>query len=199
MKRLFLIRHGQSLQNRQDLLSGVSDIPLSHVGKKQCSRLRGFFSRFSVENVFASPLSRAVESARIIFPQHKIIIAEGLIEFDYGDYEGMPRTHDDEVMQRWHSTPGEIAFPGGKSVKKHAVEVYREMLSIMQKTQAHSIACISHRTTIRLIIAQALGLDLNKFRSLPCSNCSVTTLLFSEEEDDFQLQSINMELEFLVE
>jgi len=197
MKRLFLIRHGESIQNQQDLLSGVSDVPLSQTGKEQCSRLRAFFSRFPVEAVFASPLSRAIESARIVFPQHEIVIAEGLIEFDYGDYEGMPRTHEDEVMRRWHSAPADAVFPGGKSVKEHALQVYNEILSIAQKTPAHNIACFSHRTTIRLIVAQVLGLDLNKFRLLPCSNCSVTTLLFTEE-DGLQLQSLNVELEFLV-
>lgn len=198
MKRLFLIRHGESIQNQQDLLSGVSDVPLSLLGKAQCSRLRAFFARFPVEEVFTSPLSRAVETARIVFPQHEIIIAEGLIEFDYGDYEGIPRTHDDEVMRRWRSTPGEVAFPGGKSVKEHASKAYEEIFSIALKTSAHNIACISHRTTIRLIVAQILGLDLNKFRLLPCSNCSVTTLLF-KEGGLFQLESLNMEIEFLVE
>ncbi len=197
MKRLYLIRHGESVQNQKNLLSGVSDVPLSQTGREQCYRLREFFSKFPVEAVFASPLSRALESAKIIFPQHEIIITEGLIEFDYGNYEGVPRTYDDEVMRRWHTAPGEVTFPGGKSIRKHALEVYDEILFIAQKTSVRSIACVSHRTTIRLIVAQVLGLDLNKFRLLPCSNCSVTTLLF-KEEGDLQLQSLNMELGFLV-
>lgn len=196
MKHIYLIRHGMSVQNQQDLLSGVSDVPLSQVGREQCARLRNFFIKFPVEAVFASPLSRAIESAEIIFPQHEVIVDEGLIEFDYGDYEGVPRTHDDEIMRRWHSAPGEVRFPGGKSVREHAVEVYNEILSIAQHTQADRIACVSHRTTIRLIVAQILGLDLNKFRLLPCSNCSVTTLLF--EDGTLRLQSLNMELEFLM-
>lgn len=198
MKRLYLIRHGESVQNQQDLLSGVSDVPLSQVGTEQCLQLRSFFTKSPVEAVFVSPLSRALESAKITFPEHKITVAKGLIEFDYGDYEGVPRSRDDEVMRRWHSTPGEVTFPGGGNTQEHALEVYNELFSIVKGSLAHNIACVSHRTTIRLIVAQILHLALNNFRLIPCSNCSVTVLLFDESRG-FQLSSLNVELEFLVD
>ncbi len=196
-KLLYLIRHGESVQNEDNLLSGVSDVPLSSTGREQCRHIEVFFSKIPIDAVFTSPLSRAVESAKIIFPHHEITIAEGLIELDYGDYEGVSRTHDDYIMRQWQSNPGEVTFPGGKSVQEHASDVYKEIISIAQRTSARNIACVSHRTTIRLIVAKVLGLDLNHFRLLPCSNCSITILSFSEAENLY-LQALNVEWKFLI-
>ena len=190
MREIYLIRHGESLQNKEDRLSGITDIQLSDTGRQQCIKLKEFFKRIPIERVFASPLSRAVESANLIFPKREVAIANELIEFDYGDYEGVPRSHDDEIMRRWNAAPAEVVFPGGKHVREHAAYVYNGLLRLARDTKAHYIACVSHRTTIRLIVAQVLGLDLNKFRLLPCSNCSVTVLLFDETQG-FYLQALN--------
>ncbi len=195
-KKIYLIRHGESLQNSEDLLSGVTDVPLSSTGRKQCLKLRDFFKKYKVEKVFSSPLSRAVESASIIFPNNEILIEKKLIEFDYGEYEGIPRTYDDYIMRQWNTNPGEITFPGGKSIKSHAKEVFDGLLSIAQSNKVNSIVCVSHRTTIRLIVAQILQLDFNYFRKIPCSNCGITLINYNEKQG-FQLESINMEQNYL--
>jgi broad specificity phosphatase PhoE len=130
---VLLIRHGQSLHNADDnSFSGVTDVKMDEIGYAQCRRLAAFFDRCPVDCVFASPLHRARESARLIFPGHweNLGIAHWLTEFDYGDYEGKRPIDlgDDTVFGQWNTTPAELVFPGGDSIREHAEQIRRHTL-----------------------------------------------------------------------
>lgn len=196
VKIVYLIRHGESIHNEEDKLSGITDVPLSERGRRQCEKLRLFFANKQVDLVYSSPLSRAVESAKIIFPGKEILIAPELIEIDYGRYEGVSRDENDHILQQWNTSPAEVQFPGGKKVREHAEQVYLGFIKIIRDSGARQIACISHRTTMRLIVAQVLGLDLNLFRQLPCSNCSITEIVY--KGDRLYLNSLNVTPEYLL-
>ncbi len=191
--RIFLIRHGESQHNAEDVFSGVTDIDLSPAGRSQCRTLARFFQHVHVHQVYTSPLKRAIETTRIVFPTHKHHVSRFLIEFDYGEYEGKPRafSEHDKIIQKWYQSPGDIRFPGGGDIQEHAREVMKGLSILAQNAQAETIACVSHRTTIRLIIAQILGLGLHYFRRVPCSNCSITEIHFQNRQG-FSLQSLNV-------
>jgi broad specificity phosphatase PhoE len=198
--KLFLIRHAESHQNIDDVLSGVTDIPLSEKGKEECAVLARYFESVHVDKVFATPLQRAKDSAELIFPMHKssIEIAELLIEFNYGDYEGYNRskytTSNDIIIQQWVTAPSDLTFPGGDNVREHAKRSFAGLTDIANKHSNSVIACISHRTTIRLIVAQIIGLPLDNFRSLPCSNCGIFEIEF---DGDWKLNSLNVTPKYL--
>jgi probable phosphoglycerate mutase len=200
--RIFLIRHGESKQNIANVISGVTDTPLSTKGKTQCKQLSGYFDKMKMDVVYASPLQRSQESAQLIFPQHAttLQISESLIEFDYGQYEGYERDKyasiNDEVIKKWVTAPGDLTFPGGGNVREHAQDSYTGLLNIVEENQGKVIACVSHRTTIRLIVAKVLGLSLDNFRLLPCSNCGITELLSVDGE--IKLLSLNVELKYSI-
>ena len=195
-KTIYLIRHGESVHNQGDQLSGVTDVPLSARGRAQCQKLARFFRSRPIDEIYVSPLSRAIESARLIFPGREFRVDESLIELDFGAYEGAPRSlTGDAILRQWEEAPGEVVFPGGQSVKEHAQRAYQGFLRLIQESQGRHIACISHRVTIRLLVAQIIGLPLNRFRALPCSNCSVTIVTFREGK--LSLKSLNIEVEWL--
>lgn len=197
---IFLIRHGESQQNIDDVLSGITDIPLSDNGKLQCAILAQYFDNIQIDKVFATPLQRAKDSAEIIFPKHasSIEILESLIEFNYGEYEGYRRTEyensNDSIIQQWITAPSNLTFPGGDNIREHAKKSLAGIAQLASKNQDSTIACISHRTTIRLILAQVIGLSLDNFRSLPCSNCGVSEITFDGE---WRLHSLNVTPKYL--
>jgi broad specificity phosphatase PhoE len=198
--KIYLIRHGESHQNIDDVLSGVTDVSLSELGKEQCAKLSRYFENVPIAKVYATPLQRAIESAEIIFPKHKsfIEISEALIEFNYGDYEGYERTEygdsNDNIIQKWVTAPADLTFPGGDNVQEHARKAFTGITELATKNKNSIIACISHRTTIRLIIAQIVGLPLDNFRTLPCSNCGIFEI---EYDSKWQLHSLNVTLKYL--
>lgn len=199
--KIFLIRHGESHQNIDDVLSGITDIPLSDKGKEQCVILAHYFENIHIDRVFATPLQRAKDSAEIIFPKHKssIEIAKSLIEFNYGYYEGYRRSEydnsNDNIIQQWITAPANLTFPGGDNIQEHAQKTFSGITKLANENKDAVIACISHRTTIRLILAQIIGLHIDKFRFLPCSNCGISEIIFNNGE--WELRSLNITPEYL--
>ena len=88
---LYIIRHGKTELNTKMLMQGRSDHPLNETGVAQAEEAAERFSEMGVtiDKVYSSPLSRAIETAKIITPAAEITVDERLVEMDYGPYEGM--------------------------------------------------------------------------------------------------------------
>lgn len=93
MIKLYFIRHGQSEYNKAGLLAGSTNTPLTDLGREQ-ARTAGIAAKdLGVELIFASPLSRARETAEIMademgYPSQNIIFDERLKERHFGGLEG---------------------------------------------------------------------------------------------------------------
>lgn len=87
---IYVIRHGQTQLNSAHALQGRSNQPLNEVGEEQAHKaglcLAGLGITFS--HAFSSPLTRAVQTARLVAPGVPVVTDERLIEMDYGPYEG---------------------------------------------------------------------------------------------------------------
>lgn len=196
MKRILLVRHGESQHNASgDCLSGVTDVPLTEQGRSQAVALKGLLSTCGIGAAYSSPLGRAQETARLALPDLAVEMRtdDCLIEFDYGIYEGTPSNElsaDDPIADLWRRSPGNLVFPEGGSISDHAHGALLGLLSIAERETEDVIACFSHKTTIRLIVAGVLGLPLDYFRRIPCENASVTALTYGQGE--LTLVSLNI-------
>ncbi len=94
MKRVFIVRHGQTALNRKKALQGRSDLPLNDTGKAEAEQAKQLLEQQDIvfDRVYSSPLSRAVATAQIIAGSGDIRTDERLIEMDYGPYEGLDLT-----------------------------------------------------------------------------------------------------------
>lgn len=90
---LYIIRHGQTEMNSRHLLQGRSDHPLNAAGIAQAEAAAARLQGVDFAAVYTSPLTRAVETARIIAPEHAPVQDARLIEMDYGPYEGIDLQH----------------------------------------------------------------------------------------------------------
>ena len=93
---IYLVRHGETVQNKAGLMQGRSDFPLNERGEEQARLLGQCFRRAGVrfDAVYASPLRRAVQTAALIAGEDADIrVDERLVEMDYGPYEGMDLRH----------------------------------------------------------------------------------------------------------
>lgn len=107
--RVFLIRHGETVDNVAGLYAGSRDSQLTNHGVEQTKRLGQYFARNDVRftHIFSSPLSRALKTARAIADAQQkehgteleIVKRTELMERDFGSFEGKPfssRTRDAE-------------------------------------------------------------------------------------------------------
>jgi broad specificity phosphatase PhoE len=193
MKKIYLIRHGETESNRKGIFRGRLDVPLSRNGKEQAKDLNRYFQNLHVDVVYTSPLQRAVETAETVFPRHTPIREETLNNLDLGEWSGMEKSLVKErfpaMWENWVKRPESIRFPGGErldDVHQRARRFFEKILA----REAEITAAVSHRSVVKVMIAAALGVERNYYWRLHLDNASVSLLHF-EEERGFTLVKLN--------
>ena len=89
---LYVVRHGQTDWNVQNLLQGSTNVNLNETGIKQAHDTAKKLSNVHFDAIYCSPLKRAVDTAKIINSDTNIAIVkdERLLEREFGQYEGLP-------------------------------------------------------------------------------------------------------------
>ena len=109
MLELWLVRHGESLWNREGRVQGQSDPPLSDVGQRQATKLAARLSRTPFDLVYSSGASRSTETARLALPAAPVTADARLHELCFGAWEGrlwreVART-DAAALEAWFTNP----------------------------------------------------------------------------------------------
>ena len=168
MTELILARHGETVWNVEKIYRGRADVNLDEVGVKQAGLLGKYLSNWELEAIYSSPLRRAIDTANIIarYQNIGVHIAEGLIDFDYGELQSLPEQEAKRlyptIHNEWHNNPHKVKMPGGESledVKRRAIEVVNDVLSKYQG----SIVLVAHRVVNKILICSLLGLNNSYF------------------------------------
>jgi broad specificity phosphatase PhoE len=91
--QVVLIRHGQTAWNRDERIRGRSDIPLDETGLEQArATARYVAARWPLTAIYASPLRRAMETARAVAGVQGLEAQplDGLMDLSFGEWEGLP-------------------------------------------------------------------------------------------------------------
>jgi broad specificity phosphatase PhoE len=86
---IVLARHGETEWSRDLRHTGLTDIPLTDAGREEARHLRDALAGRSFERVLSSPLGRALETCRLAGLADGVETTDDLLEWDYGDYEGI--------------------------------------------------------------------------------------------------------------
>jgi probable phosphoglycerate mutase len=168
--RLFLVRHGATQLTAEDRFSGSVGVDLSDEGRRQAACLADRLAHENMAAVYASPLSRTLETATIVARPHGLtpIERDGLREISHGRWEGLTRQ---EVETRfpgeyaaWESDPFTFAPESGESgvaVLARALPVLRE---IVLRHTGSNVLVVSHKATLRLLLSSLLGFDARGYR-----------------------------------
>jgi broad specificity phosphatase PhoE len=185
--RVFLIRHGATTLSAEDRFAGSSDVDLSDEGRRQARCLGERLARDSVTAVYASPMKRTLETAALIAEPHGIpIVAEGgLREIDHGRWEGLTRKEVEErhaeEYASWEEDPFTFAPEGGEAglaVMARSLPVLR---AIVVRHPNETVAVVSHKATIRLLLSSLLGFDARGYRDrLDQAPCCLNILDFKD-------------------
>ena len=100
--RVFMVRHGATVLSAEDRFAGVTDVDLSDEGREQARRLSERLSAEKISAVYASPLDRTVETARILAAPHDLPVqtCDGFREISHGHWEGMKRGEVEEKFPK---------------------------------------------------------------------------------------------------
>ncbi|MEN9593825.1 MAG: hypothetical protein RLY23_308 [Actinomycetota bacterium] len=154
---ILLIRHGQTASNRDGLLVGRIDPPLTELGESQAQRLGGRLQGSNPAFILSSPLSRARQTADAIAASTGLTveIEDRLVEMNYGEWDGTPIADVPiEAWRQWRSDP-EFKPPGGESLREVSQRVGSLMGELLLSDDLAIV--VSHVSPIKAALAWALG------------------------------------------
>lgn len=178
--RVHLVRHGTTLLNRQSRYRGRRDVPLDAGGWQDAWDAAAQLSGVDIAAVYASPLRRARDTARVIADATSIdnvIDLPGLLNLDYGAWEGLTSDeaaeHDPAAYADYRGyVPGTVC-PEGESLAAASERVLLSLRMIALLHPGQEVAAVSHAVMVRLAIADLTnGPRADWRRNLP--NGSIT-------------------------
>jgi probable phosphoglycerate mutase len=186
--RVFLVRHGATQLSQEDSFAGATDVQLSDLGRAQVRSLAQRLAREKIDAVYASPMSRTMETARILAEPHGLEVTPrpDLREMNHGHWEGLPRSKVEasfpEEYAAWEADPYTSAPEGGESGLAVTARALPALLSIVgdhHKGGDQTVLVVSHKATIRLLLSALLGFDPRTYRDrLDQSPASLNALDF---------------------
>ncbi len=164
LRRLILVRHGETAGQSSIRYYGVTDVPLSDLGRRQVRVARDQIRSDVYDGVWASTLCRSWESARIVAPGRPVHLESDFREIDFGDWEGLTKgeiaERDPAGFARWESEGLEFAFPGGESRDAFRARVARG-LDRLRATGVESALVAAHKGVVRTLLELVSGHTLD--------------------------------------
>jgi len=152
-QKIYLIRHGETEWSRGGKHTGITDVPLTEDGRNAARLLQAVLAREHFVLVLNSPLQRARETCELAGLQASAAVEPDLIEWNYGDYEGLT------TKQIQSARPGWSVFhhgcPGGESPQQVAARADR----VLAKARAAdgNVALFAHGHILRVLAARWIG------------------------------------------
>ena len=152
---IVLVRHGETEWSRDMRHTGLTDIPLTDRGRAEAEQLRDELGGRKFELVITSPLERAAETCRLAGLGERTEVTDALLEWDYGEYEGITTKEIRESRPGWFLWRDGV--PGGEAAAQVGARVdpLVERLAGMEG----DVALFSHGHLLRVLTARWLGLE----------------------------------------
>ncbi len=181
--RVFLVRHGATVLSAEDRYAGSVDVALSEEGRAQSRALGMRLAAEPLAAIYASPMSRTLETARLIVEGRGLDVSAvpELRETDHGHWEGKTReeikTRYPTEYARWERDPFTFAPSQGETGLQVLARALPALLAIVERHPDGSVLVVSHKATIRLVVGHLLGVELRGYRDrLDQSPCGLNIL-----------------------
>ncbi len=189
MTTLMIVRHAQSLGNKDHLFIGHGDIDLSELGFAQ-ARLLGEYlvkKEYPIDVIYSSDLLRPYHTVE---PYAKavgkeIIKDRELREIYAGEWEGhkyadlLEKYH--ETYSVWLNDLGKCVCDGGESVAELYERINSEIDRIAEEHDGETVLIGTHATPLRCIVARVSGVGLDGMKDIKwCENAAVNIFEYSK-------------------
>ena len=177
-KQIWLLRHAQTEWSEDGRHTGSrTDIALTTAGEDAARSLEPIVSRHPFELVLTSPLQRARRTAELSGMLERTVVDRDLVEWDYGDYEGITTAEIREQVPDWTIWNGRC--PNGETpedVSERARRVIDRVLAV-----DGDVALFSHGHYLRVFAATWLGLPPHRGADFSLGTGTVSILGFEHE------------------
>jgi broad specificity phosphatase PhoE len=180
---IWLVRHGETEWSISGQHTGTTDIPLTPEGELQAAAIGKLLSGRTFDHVFASPRTRAQQTARLAGFGDRLEVTESLREYDYGEFEGIT------TKDVWQTHPGWEHFrdgcPGGETPDAMAERVDAFLAEL--RALEGNVLLFGHGHCFRSIGARFLGLPIQAATNLRLDAGSISILHDGRDGPDLVL------------
>ena len=157
LRRLILIRHGETTARSSQYLIGSGDPDLSAAGEVQIRRAGRELATQVIDLVVASPLRRCWRSARLLAGPHPIRLEAAFREIDFGHWEGLQpadiEAAEPILYRQWREGATGFEYPGGELRRDFRSRIeagYRRL----EESGAQGVLLVSHKGVIRALVEE---------------------------------------------
>ncbi|MBM7623593.1 alpha-ribazole phosphatase [Sporohalobacter salinus] len=185
---IILVRHGETLWNRESRFQGLTDIELSSEGIEQTEKLAERFVGSELDVIYTSDLQRASKTAEIVAKHHGLHTNEEtkFREADFGVWEGLTfeeiKEQDGDKLDAWLKDPVTVQTPEGETFEEVQKRAKNRLNEIKAKHEDEQILIVAHGGTIRALLVDLLGMPLNNFWRIQQDNTAVNVVKFYDED-----------------
>ncbi|XP_015943147.1 probable 2-carboxy-D-arabinitol-1-phosphatase [Arachis duranensis] len=196
-KKVMILRHGLSTWNAESRIQGSSDLSvLTEDGEKQAERCKKALKNLYFDQCFASPISRAKQTAEIIWQgrEKPLVYLDSLREISLYHLEGMKNVDAKRIYPKeyitWREDPANFVMNGRYPVRDlwgAARACWKEILL----SPGESFLIITHKSILRALTCNALGLGPERFRSIDINNGGICVFNFNTR-GEAMLEGLNI-------
>jgi broad specificity phosphatase PhoE len=162
--RITLVRHGETSGQSSIRYYGITDVPLSDLGREQMRRAGAALALERFDSVFSSSLSRSLEGAALVAGgARRVRVVPAFDEVNFGRWEGWTRdeiaARDPDNYRAWRDTQDAFRYPGGESRSAFHARVTEGLGQILTEHAGQHLLMVLHRGVIASILAELLGLS----------------------------------------
>lgn len=175
MTQLFIVRHGETEWSRDGRHTSVTDLPLTDHGVQQARALNGQLTPGDFQLVLSSPRRRALDTAELagFTGEYAPVVEEDLVEWFYGDYEGLTSDTIHETDPGW--TIWSAPVPGGET----SDQVSARLTRVVERVRASGVEralCFAHGHSLRALAMCWLDFDLSLGVHFPLETSTISVL-----------------------
>jgi broad specificity phosphatase PhoE len=195
MTNIYLVRHGQTAWNKEEIFRGRSDVPLNDTGLREAELAAEFFRGLEIRAIYSSPLLRASQTAGKIAAvlSLKVEPLEGIIDMSFGVWEGRPlrevEASDGERYLLWREEPHRLKLPGGESLDEVRERSMAVVETVIRKHAEEAVIMVTHRVINKVILCAILGLDNSHFWQLSQDTTAINLIRY--RRGNFTLSLMN--------
>jgi len=205
MTSIYLVRHGQTAWNKEEIFRGRTDVPLDETGLKQAELVSEYFKGMEIDAIYSSPLSRALQTAQKIaqFNDLKVQPLPGIIDMSFGKWEGRPhqeiREKDSKTYRQWVEEPHLVRLPGGEGLNDVRVRAMAALEEVMRKHPEKTLVLVSHRVICKVLICAILNLDNSHFWQITQDTTAINLIQYRKGKYILSLMNETCHLKSLKE
>ncbi|MBM4276478.1 MAG: histidine phosphatase family protein [Deltaproteobacteria bacterium] len=205
MTSIYLVRHGQTAWNKEEIFRGRTDIPLDETGLKQAELAGKYFEQMKIDGIYSSPLSRALQTAHQIarFLRMEVQSLDGLIDMSFGSWEGHAHQEikeiDPEAYRRWREEPHLVRLPGGETLDDVRKRAMASLEGVIERHPEQTLVLVSHRVVNKVLLCGVLGIDNSHFWQIAQDTTAINLIQFKRERYVLSLMNETCHLKALKE